>query len=251
MKNIIIDLNEPNTWVNDFVNILYENKIKLPSYDSLCDWSCCDYRLSKEEQNLVNIIKENKIILYHGCKTFNPNLYYTNGMPIPDKNFYYNLFQTYIKELNFHLTPEQKLEMNLVIKNKKLENRIFTLLVPHPFKKECSSYIGLGSEWITYLFLKLLRKQNVYKMLYSIGKPTVFKILMPINKLEEYNRITVCGEILKCYIDNKDGYDYTSSKTVFLHEKVLPKEVISHFYINEFYSFHINEYVKIEDYIKQ
>lgn len=245
MKEKIIDLNNPKLWITDFSAFLDEINLKVPSYNHLCKWANCDYKLSRNDLNLVNHIKKNKIILYHGTKTFETKTFYENGIQIPNKEFYFDLFMRYTKNMNLELSSEQTILLNNLINEKEVEKQLFALLLPHSFTKECSHYIGLGSEWITSLFIQIFKQKNAYEMLYSIGKPTIFKIIIPISELNDYNCQYVCGEILKCYLDTKDGYQYLNYGTVVMYKEVSPEHINSHFFIEKFYSYHMQNYVSI------
>ena len=246
MGKIDFDLNERD-WVESFDNIVKENNLNIPKYDKLDFLSETNYQLTNKEQVLIDIIKQNNIILYHGCKAFNVDDYYKNGIQIPSKEFYISLFNKYLNEIKIELSDVDKIKLEDAIENRKLENALFGLFLPQQFEKECSHYVLFGSEMVTYYFVRMFG-EYAYEKLIRIGTPTIFKIKIPIDSLSEYNIRAVCAEIIKCYLDIKSGYTYENNLCpgIKINYSLPSYFIISHNNPKKCYSYHLQRQVKFE-----
>ena len=103
----------------------------------------------------------------------------------------------------------------------------------------------LGSERVTYYFLQLFG-EYVYEKLIKIGKPTIFKIKVPIFSLTEYNIRAVCSEVLKCYLDIKDGYEYENNLCpgIKISYSIPQHYILSHYQLKKCYSYHVNRTIR-------
>lgn len=244
MNKINFDLNS-NEWFQDFDILIKSSQLTIPNYELIDDLSTTNYQANENEQTLIDIIKRNNIILYHGCKTFDVQEYYQKGIQIPTKDFYLKLFETYLNETKINLSKKEKLKIEEIVKTKEPEKGLFGLLQPQPFENQCSHYVLLGSERVTYYFLQLFG-EYVYEKLIKIGKPTIFKIKVPIFSLTEYNIRAVCSEVLKCYLDIKDGYEYENNLCpgIEISYSIPQNYILSHYHPKKCYSYHINRTIK-------
>lgn len=244
-KNIVIDLYNPQSWVNDIAKELKNYNIILPTEEILHNWGLSNYIFSTDEQKIIDFMKDFEIIAYHGCKTFNVSSYYNNGIIVPDKAMYYKLFKQYAKELNLKLDANLKEKIKLKLAETELEHKIFALLSPEEFYDKCSGYISFGSEFLVTLFNLCYYKETVYTKLLNIGKPTVIRIKIPISKFVPYIQEEICSEILKCYLNALKGDEYVITASTVFHTNIHPKYIDSHFYINNFYSYHLQKDIVI------
>lgn len=82
--------------------------------------------------------------------------------------------------------------------NNNFINSVYCLLSPESFKKECSSYVAFGNEFIAGFFINIF-KSAAYNELIKIGAPTIIKVNLPIEQLKFYYQKIVCREILIYY----------------------------------------------------
>lgn len=91
-KIFIFDLNDNKTF-DDVEKIIQNYNFTLPSIKQLQRWGDIDYKLSDNEFKVFKAFSKHKITLYHGCKTFDINKYYKNGIMVLNKKNYLIYFQ--------------------------------------------------------------------------------------------------------------------------------------------------------------
>lgn len=245
MSETIIDIKNPKNWANDILESLEKNSIKIPSFNTLEKWNLLDYKPSNKDFRIFNILKENKIRLYHACRTIKVNSYYKEGFFVPTKEDYINLFKTYAKELDIDLS-KKALELGIETINKKsLENKIFFTLMPDILLKEAGHYLTFGSELILYCFLNVYYNSAYNLLKNKFGKATIFMVDMPIKELSDYRRRVVYSDTLYClklFIKNKEYY---TASDCWYSKNIPASWIYSHYHPNECYCPHTNELIKL------
>jgi len=232
VKNkIVAILDEQETWYKDVLGLIKAEEIDLPKYEELEEWQTNTYEENGCCKNIQLLLKDICIRAYHGCRVFDLNDYYKNGLKIPSKKMYIELFNKYCRYLDFELSESQYERAIKYINESNLEREIFFNLSKKELLTYSSHYITYGSEKIQAAFANALFTSPQFLFLNNITTiPTIFEIDVPINFLDEDQKRFACAEILMSLCDYIDGFDYDADRdrALVLRRNLPAKYISSH-----------------------
>lgn len=244
-KEIIIDINNPKNWAKDIKTQLDVSNIKIPSNRKLENLICIDYLLNLKDIEIINFFKPFKVRLYHACRTIDIDSYYKKGLLVPTKDYYHNLFELYIKELNLEISEEKIRSGHDYIQKHKSENKIFFALMPNLLLGHAGHYLSYGSELILAAFCNIYGDLAHYLIKDKFGQATMIKVDIPISNLSDYRQQVICFDALSCinaFLRNKEYY---TNSDCWYDKNIPPSLISSHYFPEEFYCPHTHQTIKV------
>lgn len=230
-NNTVAILDEQETWYKDVLGLIKAEEIDLPTYEELEEWQTITYEEDDCCKNIQLLFKDIHIRAYHACRVFDLDDYYKNGLKIPNKKIYIELFNKYCRCLDFQLSEPQYDRAIQYINKSNLEREIFFNLSRKELLNQSSHYAAYGSEKIQAAFANALYTSPPFLFLKNIAAiPTIFNVDVPIDFLEEYQKRFACAEIMMSLYDYIDGFDYDadSDRTLVLRRNLPAKYISSH-----------------------
>lgn len=228
-NKIVAILDEQETWHKDVLGLIEAEEIDLPKYEELEEWQTTTYEENNSCKNIQLLFKDICIRAYHACRVFDLEDYYKNGLKIPSKKMYIELFNKYCGCLDFQLSESQYERAIHYINKSDLEREIFFNLSKKELLTYSSHYLTYGSEKIQAAFANALFTNPPFLFLKNIPAiSTIFQADIPINFLEEYQKRFACAEIMMSLYDYIDGFDHdTDRDRALVLRRNLPAKYIS------------------------
>lgn len=243
-KKNIIDMSNPKVWVTTIKKQLEVHDIEIPTDEHIKSLACYNHVLSSNDIKMMNLFKQFKIRLYHACRTNNIESYYKNGLIVPNKKDYHNLFNLYCEELSLDISKKQMIQGHKLIEDMEIESKIFFTLMPDILVKHSGHYLSYGSEKIFYILQSILGQKAYYLIENKFGKATIFIVDFPICNLYSFRQQIIYREIILCLKDFSEYGEYYTEEDCWHDKNILPKYISNHYHPNEFYCYHTHRMLK-------
>lgn len=228
-QKIVIELTNPEKWVQELNKLLNSEKINIPSDNELTQWSSTDHSDTIVSNKIVKLFNDFQIRAYHACRPLNVNDYYQYGLKVPDNEMYFYLFDKYIEKLGIKLSNEQYERGKNALIADNLDKNIYFHLLPEDLLNKSGHYLAYGSEKMISAFVKALNSNEAHDFLEdTIGTATIIETSIPIKLLSKYQQKVVCSDTLLCLKNYKDNYKYETSSCIWLDCDIKPEYISSH-----------------------